>query len=837
MTDNMQYQNMVALFGKALKTDLSKLQKPEAVPAAIGDKWIALGYFDTLQFYALPADGASSWIQSMWTHNVQCSATLTGDFYYHPLHLIASITEEDQTLYREFWEAADCPYIFLTMVQATDPSRLWGISDKSLVQHLDALLDMRPNQKDLRHVFYRTVELSDLVVLWRSNEICNILTGMQNLYQKAVIGDLNTFPAIQYAFLNAFNPQNVSCSEERKIFASTQYTVKDSDKANSFFNNVLSEGSPAFFTTGVEDIRVINQEVTTDALLVYLKKSLLNSENRALFDQAFSESATQIGIPDIGRSESLSRSTSLERECVTLLDRFQAIRNRLYIDKTCQRFDWSWIKAVSNLLNALVDMSRNWVMDGFCYLMLDAAKLFCSEIKKSTSDDETALTVKQMEDIHRFVRGWGTLMEQATKMDGRFLQMPGFSPALCEIPAKLLEFYLAFTRKIISVIQTGDSENIGGERKISLLFVPKICRRVKVNSIFKEDSYHNHLLYVDIPLDQLYSPEEILCALSHEAAHFAGETWRCREVRKFELLYTLAQEFATYLRVNTATPVSIIYAHLKDRCNADGLIAQDILQSAYECMLEIAAQDMGLLLDKFKSDIAEEADTLVLERINDLRSESILLARQFILKKSYMESAVKNLKYLFQECYADLNMILLLHLSAKDYIKMAGNELKCLSWEGDLKSDSRYYVIVQRWVVLLKATGIWSGGVFPTEPSEIEEFDEYLKQFYNDIRCLMSAGEDPNYLKNKVSPGYYYYFTRETLRHITSYIERCASVIQIGLSDDALDHMHSALCYFSDGNVSNRCCFDELIDWNRKDLLGISAETRGIEQNPTEKLR
>lgn len=827
----MPYQNMVALFGKALKMDLSKLQKPKAVPEAIGDKWIALGYFDTLQFYELPVDGTSSWIQSMWAHNVQCSATLTGDFYYHPLHLIASITDEDQMLYQEFWEAEDCPYIFLTMVQAADPSRLWEISDKSVIQYLDDLLGMQPNKKDLRHVFYRTVELSDLVVLWRSNEICKILAGMQSLYQKAAIGDLNTFPAIQFAFLDSFIPQNISNSQKRKIFVSIQYTVKDPDKANSFFSNVLPAESPAFFTTGVEDIRVVNQEVTTDDLLVHLKRTLLNSENRTLFDQAFSESATQIGIPDNRCSEPLCRNTSLEQECITLLDRFQAIRNRLKTDKSNQQFDWSWIKAVSNLLNALVDMSRNWVMDGFCYLMLDAAKLFCSEIKKTTSDDGTALTARQMEDIQRFVRGWGTLMEQATKMDGRFLQMPGFSPALCEIPAKLLEFYLAFTRKIISIIQAGDSEKIEGERKISLLFVPKICRRVKVNSIFKEDSYHNHLLYVDIPLDQLYSPGEILCALSHEVAHFAGETWRCREVRKFELLYTLSQEFATYLRVNTATPVSIIYVHLKDSCNVDGLIAQDILQNAYECMLEIAAQDMGLLLEKFKSDIVDEADTLVLGQINDLRSESILLARQFIMKKSYMESAAKNLKYLFQECYADLNMILLLHLSVKDYIKMAGNELKYLSWEGNPCSDSRYYVIVQRWVVLLKATSIWNGGIFPIESYEVEEFDECLKRFYNDIRCLMTADASPNYLKNKVSPDCCYYFTRETLRHITSYIEHCASVIRENVSNDALKHMHSALCYFSDGSMSNRCCFDELIDWNRKDLLGISVESRRIEQN------
>lgn len=826
MENSSQYQNIVALFGKALKMDLSRLRTPEGVQAPIGGRWITLGYFDTLQFYCLPMERGRTWVQSMWDHNVSCSATLAGDFYYHPLHLTASIAPEEAELYRAFWEAENCPYIFLTMVQAVNPSQLWGEAGGTSVRRLDSLLGIQPSQRDMRHLFYRTMELSDLIVLWRSDEIYKILERIHELYQKAGIGDLNTFPSIQYAFLDRFHPSSVSA--ERKIFVSTQYTVKDSEKANQFFKNVLSEDSPAFFTTGVEDIRVTNQEVTAADLLEHLRRSFLEPENRTLFNHAFSESATQVGIRDSGHPQPVQRIAALEEQCETLLQRFQDIRGRLCAHPAAKRFDLSWAKAISNLLNALVDMSRNWVMDGFCYLILDAARLFCCEIGKLSVSGEEALTVKQMEDVQRFVRGWGTLMEQATKMDGRFLQMPGFSPALCEIPAKLLEFYLAFTRKAISLMQAGDEEDIRGGRKIALLFVPKICRRVKVNSVFKEDEFHNHLLYVDIPLDQLYSPMETICCLTHEAAHYAGETWRCRKARKFALLYTLSLELATYLRVNTDTPVKYIYDRLRDSCPDNGLTANKLLQQAYNAMLDLTAGEMNTLLDKFRADVTASGDDLLRSQINDLQTESVVLSRQFLMNKSYMEGAIRNLKYLFQECYSDLNMILLLRLSPEIYIRMALNELHNMRLEGDPRQDPRYFVIVQRWAALLGVETAWGGR--QGNPGEAavaayvgsagrEERDPLLTGFCEDILYLLHADSDPDYLTKKLDPDRRYYFTRETFRHIQLYLKHCAGVIRQDLPDEELDRMDEALRYLSDTAPSDDGSFDNLINWNRKDLL------------------
>lgn len=827
MENSSQYQNIVALFGKALKMDLSRLRTPEGVQSPIGDRWITLGYFDTLQFYPLPMEKGRTWVQSMWDHNVSCSATLAGDFYYHPLHLTASIAPEEAALYRAFWEAENCPYIFLTMVQAVDPSRLWGHAGGASMESLDRLFDIRPDQENMRHVFYRTMELSDLIVLWRSNEIHNILVRIHDLYQKAGIGDLNTFPSIQYAFLNSFPSSGVS--GEKDIFVSTQYTVKDSEKASQFFKNVLSKDSPAFFTTGVEDIRVTDQKVIAADLLERLRRSFLDPANCSLFNQAFLESATQVGIPDdTGHPQPVERNTELETQCETLLARFQDIRGRLCAGPAAKRFDLSWAKAISNLLNALVDMSRNWVMDGFCYLILDAARLFCCEIGKLSVSGEDALTVNQMEEIQRFVRGWGTLMEQATKMDGRFLQMPGFSPALCEIPAKLLEFYLAFTRKAISLMQAGDEEDIQGGRKISLLFVPKICRRVKVKSVFKEDEFHNHLLYVDIPLDQLYSPMETICCLTHEAAHYAGETWRCRKTRKFALLYTLSLELATYLRVNTDTPVRYIYERLRERCPDNGLTASELLRKAYEAMLDLTAGEMNTLLDKFRADVAASGDELLQERIHELQSESVLLSRQFLMKKSYIEDAIRNLTYLFQECYSDLNMILLLRLSPESYLQMALNELHNIQLEGDPRRDPRYYVIVQRWAALLGVKTAWGGR--PENPGESavaayvgnagrKEQDPLLTAFCEDIFYLLHADSDPDYLAKKLDSDRRYYFTRETFRHIQRYLRRCAEVICQDLPDDELSRMDEALRYLSGAVPLDDGSFDALINWNRKDLL------------------
>lgn len=845
------YRNMVALFGKALQMDISKFNVPQAYEfQMIGGTWLVLGYFDALRFYELPIPEKSTWFRTMWEHNVRYSTILSGEFYYHPLHMTASIAGEEDR-YRQFWEATDQPYIFLTMLQGNyralpEENGCPFSGEERLIHHVKNVMGRGPNpdsfqdgekgdgEGDVRYVCYKTLELSDLIILWRSNEPYKILSRLYKLYQDTAVGDLSTFPAIQYSFLERFKPDECASTDNR-IFVSSQYVVKDSRKADNFFEEVLPKNRQQYFATGVEDIRIVDREMSAGELLTHLQDSLVSSERQTLFNEAFFGSATQIGIRRDGRARSTDRDKRLEKACGNLLEQFQKLHIELHNTEETDGNgislrESSWVKAVSNLLNALTDMSRSWVMDGFCYLILDAARLFYTEIRKLYKAYLRGLSIDQLEGVQRFVRGWGTLMEQATKMDGRFLQMPGFSPALCEIPAKLLEFYLAFTRKCIKVMQnqgSGETCKGGGEPRIALMFVPKICRRVKVNSIFKEDESHNHLLYVDIPLDQMYSPMDILCCLSHEAAHFVGESWRNRARRRYELLLAISTEFATYLRLNSAHPTMEIYDMLEKNCASDEWgTAKQLIEEAHSCMMEIAANDLGKLFNLFMEDIKKENDKEVLYQLDSVQRECIYLGKQFLMQKSNMENIIENLKYLFQECYADLNMIIMLKLSKQEYVRMAEQELTNLASEESLHKNSQYYVIVERWYVLLGLDSIWTDR--KRFSPDAEEEGSVLSTFCHDICRLLRESQDSFVnIKKKQNSEYRYYNAWGSIQYLKRYLEYCARTIrndidrndgQEGVNED-VKLIQDAFRQISSPGDQDYDLERKLIDWTRQDLL------------------
>lgn len=832
------YQNMVALFGKALQMDIGKFNVPVAYKSrSIGGTWLVLGYFDALRFYELPISEKDTWFHAMWDHNVRYSAILSGEFYYHPLHMTANIAGEEAR-YQQFWEAADQPYIFLTMLQGNysalpEEDGQDASGEDQLIGHVMDVMDEKKNgDNDVRFVCYKTLELSDLILLWRADEPYKILNKLYKLYQDTAVGDLSTFPAIQYSFLERFKPGKHTCFGD-KIFVSSQYVVKDSQKADNFFEHVLPKNRQQYFATGVEDIRIVDREMSTGELLKHLQDSLVSEGRQTLFNEAFFGSATQIGIRRAKGSRSTDRDKRLEKACGQLLTQFQNLRKELEENDGQSESSLrksSWIKAVSNLLNALTDMSRSWVMDGFCYLILDAAQLFYAEIRKLYQASPAGLSIDQLEGVQRFVRGWGTLMEQATKMDGRFLQMPGFSPALCEIPAKLLEFYLAFTRKCIKIMQNQSLEETGkrgGEPCIALMFVPKICRRVKVNSIFQEDKSHNHLLYVDIPLDQMYSPMEILCCLSHEAAHFAGESWRNRARRRYELLGAIATEFATYLRLNSQQPTEKIYNILEEHCaSGEWVTAKQLIEEAHNWMVELVANDLGQLFELFTEDLRRANDKEVLDQLDSVQRECIHLGKQFLMQKSNMENIIENLKYLFQECYADLNMIIMLKLSKQEYVRMAEQELTNLASEGPLRENSQYYVIVERWYVLLGLEGIWADNENLSPAAKGES--TVLSIFRQDICRLLkeSQGGFVN-IKKRENSEYRYYNAWGSMRRLKKYLEFCAQTIQNDIKKNSgqdgshldMQLIQNAFRQISGPGDQSYDLERKLIDWNRQDLL------------------
>ena len=770
----INYKNMVALFSKTLTMDMSRPPVRRIKKNGIScGQWVVFGYFDFLEVYPLPQE-ENSWLSDILKHNQELSAELDGDYYFHPLHLTTGTSEtEDDKKYENFWtENSGKPFLFLTLVQEAAQGSIRKVREKVLLQ----------DRASVARVCYRTMELSDLVIVWRSDSLFDIFQEIHDLYQMEEVGDMSTFSSVSRALVSSSPLKDWEAIDPgRKFFASARYVVRGVQESHDSLNCLKKQGidiSHVYFSTGMEDLHMLQENMDVKTLLGLLRTHLNDGHRRAFF-----ECSTRLGIPEgvppgkelcPGTLDSIDgRSSSpgmdgmesvFSSHCKDLLEKFQRVRQES--KEISGVYEISWMKPTSNLLNALADMSKNWVMDGFCYLIYDAARLFCHKIERWNASQRPMKAKMETESVQRFIRGWGGLMEQATRIDGRFIQMPGFSPALCEIPAHLLEFYLS-TMMCCADLMGNKSEG----HDVALLLVPKICRRMKVIAILEEPRDTNHLLYVDIPMEMLYRPVSVLCGLCHELAHYVGETWRNRKQRGYLVIYSAAYELACHLRICSWSTVEKIYRQLLDLCQR-----KDTFLMKYAESLSILLQ-MGinsLLLDdtvffNWHRIYQDEMD-LSSSQMRHVRLESDICRNTILADTAQFFDDLDNLIYLFRECYADMVMIYLLNPSEAMYRSFAEQEIRPLSEEsGDWCPDSRYYRLVERWGLVIRAArkkGIWkrvsavSGTMFsPAMKRFCDDIDQFI-DWFDDL-----GGEAPEHR------------SKETLQQVFDYLVKCYDTI------------------------------------------------------------
>lgn len=790
-------EHIVAHFGKAL--NLERLGKAKEAPSeqeyripkeTLLGKWFVLGYFDTLEIYVSHQREKDSWLNSMFTHNVELSKHLDGDFYYHPLHLF-DMTPGNATTFLDKDDTQPRPYLFVTLVQgAALPPHGKQVCSQKLQE---AIENVTKSNNQVECMFCRTLELSDLVVLLRSDSLVQLTELLHKIYMLHDIGDMSTFAAIdQNYLLHDFTPGKGGGQGE--LHVEMKCVVRRTKEINQYLELIASHHGEAYFVTGVEDLHVQWSHISEDTFLTFLQKIFCNDQINKSFCRTFSECITQIGIPEESNStepeaddgtQDEPEETLLTRTCVNLLADFQHTRERRQY--AWRNADHAWLKSAHSLYNAMTDMSRNWVLDGFCYLILGAATRFCQDVEEKAylpsglgQDNRLAkIDEKYLSGIQRFVRGWGVLMEQATRTDGRFIQMPGFSPAMCEIPARLLEFYLAFTQECAKMLCMQDDQ----EGDIALLLVPKICRRMKVESIFDDIRDIDHLLYVDIPLETLYSPTKVLCCLNHELAHFVGEQWRNRDCRSNEIIYVTAYELASRLGMLSPGAVTNWYTYLRDQIPLeDGRYSKPLAA-------HLKGVSRGLLADderysQIREAFREEMQLrLSLSELSMWEIKNVQARESLVSGDEEFKRRIDGIIYLFRESYADLCMINLLHPRRCSYLALAEEELSWLSKRAGLEAlelDNQYTVIVERWAVLLGMDEIWLGDDGTYEPVAVwlaaqksaPGVSMLLNRFLTDISqrlTIWDADDQPG------GGGFYHY--NEVIRHLWDYLWSCQTAI------------------------------------------------------------
>lgn len=793
-------EHIVAHFGKAL--NLGRLGKteetsqedaaPKEIETLLG-KWFVLGYFDTLEIYVPCQKEKDSWLNSMFTHNVELSKRLDGDFYYHPLHLFDMAPGEAEHFLGTDDVRPNRPYLFVTLVQgAALPPNGKQVCSETLQKAIEGVAK---NSSRVECMFCRTLELSDLVVLMRSDSLYSLTELLHEIYLLPDIGDMSTFAAIdQQYLLHDFVPGKSSVQGE--LCVEMKCVVRKTKELSQYLELIAPFSGDAYFVTGIEDLHIQWPRIQEDAFLAFLQQIFRNDDVNQSFCKVFSECITQIGIPENGGNTAPkadrdgqrgSEETLLTKACVDLLADFQRTRERRQY--AWHSIDQAWLKSAHSLFNAMTDMSRNWVLDGFCYLILGAANRFCQDVENKTAlpsglgrdVQQEGIDEKYLSGTQRFVRGWGVLMEQATRTDGRFIQMPGFSPAMCEIPARLLEFYLAFTQQCAKILCTQDDR----EGDIALLLVPKICRRMKVESIFDDVRDIDHLLYVDIPLETLYSPTKVLCCLNHELAHFVGEHWRNRDRRSDEIIYVTAYELSVYLRMISPRAVTNWYIYLRDQ------IAPEAGRYSKPLAAHLKGAIQGLLSDDGRySHIREDFQDEVqlrwsLSQLSMWEIKNAQARESLVSGNEEFKKRIDDIIYLFRESYADLCMINLLHPRRCSYLALAEEELSLQSKRvgGNLEKldrDNRYTVIVERWAVLLGMDEIWledtgeyeSVGAWLIAQKNAPKISTLLNKFLTDISNRLADLDAENEPEEDS-----FYHHNEVVRHLWDYLEDCQGTI------------------------------------------------------------
>lgn len=760
------YSCITLKFEKALT-----LEPPSLVPEEERLTWLCFGYFDILHVYPLMASGEEqNQVKCIYNEINQKLQNVPSKMYSHPLHIMTNLDEKGKAeKYCKFFEEDSFPFSCVTFLQCPAtvqkaPQALEKEVNELLSQSVESVT--KDSKYCLSFVVYQTLNLSDFVVLWHSNSLPLLLSALRTLHTSSLVGDLHSIPSVRIDQITALNGEGTKpakCYDETPIDqVFTRYIIRDSGLASQYFCALPDNlAETPFFSTGVEDVSSVLTEVPTSMLLERMFYRLYDKDGSSAFCKAFLDCETHLGIKGYNSPSTLQEGSQLYNLCERLNSHFAIVQKHIY-SLTDDGLDNDWLRTAGNLYHALVDMSRNAVADGFCYLVIDSAALFCDELNKidiPCSNEELMM-------FQRFIRGWGSLIDQTMRLDGKFAQQPGYSPALCPIPSRLLEFYLAFTKQCVKMMQFNSSDN----SRFSLLLVPKLCRRIKVESVFYQCPPTDRLLFVDIPFDVLFDPFFALGHLCHEISHFCGESWRLREYRKKIYLKICARELAIQLDIENDSVINSIYEALSffyysAPAYLDSL-REEIINHLSTLIYDSSYITQWIEQAYPKNSYNHEAYA---RNIGCIQKRNALINSIGINSGkpiNHLYAVIQTEYYnLFRECYADISNIFTLRLNPAEYVNLLQKEIVLLK-RGQREEDE-YALTVIRWTVVLYVTN--KG---PLRWYQMADIHQNMDRFVKDIEAYYQ------YFFNNGSAPLMYCLDRTCIGYLCDYLSRCLNTMK-----------------------------------------------------------
>lgn len=627
-------------------------------------RWIALGHFDEIYTYSLNQE--RDFFSSIRKDKNQIYAHNDASTYYHPLYLVPDkgsvLADHDE-----------CGFIAIVRIHFALSQKL----SEQFRQLSDALLRDSHLQSMSYQIYYAT-EFSDMVLDIRSFKFCDLLNMVLSMRKYEQIGKMYTYFGINANQLSS--PAFVPEVTDRIPLFSMRFSGSDLSVVIQQMKIVQAHlrEDPAYAVNGVDDVLLLYKDLPTAAVVSLYRNWIFGEENKKILQ---SESTTRLGIQiNIEHDFAIPEKTDLVPLCEKLLPLRDEIVSRLRQKKGT--LDDSWFRAVSEIANSLVHMSKSPVMDEVVYLLAPEMEAFLENILFQL--DNNCMTPSDILAYYNYVERCTYLLEQLMRIEGQLSQQPEIRPPIYDVPVFMLEYTVAFLNKVSALLRMTDSRL---NKHHVFLLVPRPCDQISAVELFHATQKLPGLVQLQIPERTLYTPTVILRALCHEISHYVGEKYRNRELRK------------TYY----ARAVAVALSDAVFQSKRHGLVKfleQTFLRSL-EKNREPTIQEMRKEIAAVTKAIFASEDTLAAFLRDCLKSSPegtrISFPSKDMIDRGLQRFAGKcdDLDILFREIYADICMLYILDISTDDYIESLLQELAINSdpiWNCDELFAIRMYV-------------------------------------------------------------------------------------------------------------------------------------------------
>lgn len=570
---------------------------------------------------------SNSPISEIWYGLSNSAETIDGRTSRQDIGLFRSLNETTKDEINVFWEEhIKMPFFsvaFLQLKNAIDYYPIACYIEKQFKRMVDEDV---PVKFDLKT--YYTLDNADLVVLFHSNSLKKIFEIAEKIKAIPEITYCHTIVGVSDKYLEKFE-------KERKKW--NGYLPLTDEEIKRICIKVVTSGTATIYEilkqkmpdceansikfsrlAGHEDVLIEIEETNVKTLFRLLVPNGFSTHQNDLYGECVYNIETSIILQSVdGKKITVDESSERETNDRSIWSWFidKIYKYRAYQEAAWNTGDvslYSYYQALIRTLNLLVQFEKFEMSEDIFYLLFPSFELFDKQLDKAVNMEKKE--PGNMETIKKcmcdFVDSVNSVIYHIIHTDQMFLMIPGYSGTSFAIPIKLCLYYSWFIKKVVEIL----NDETGNEYQCIL--VPTLGARPMTSLIGMGLPPASRLIKIDLSQRMLYMPRHLMLILSHEVAHYVGNSLRLRSKRLECIIRTLAcllgegiipadehaiDDIANTFRTNKHNIQVILIKKLQDKLKIEGndkYHASDIKVGLKKACKQLLSQEHNLIRDE-----------------------------------------------------------------------------------------------------------------------------------------------------------------------------------------------------------------------------------------------